>query len=159
MDLASLSLERINFKWDREIYNDPNNIAPGPIFYIRTLVRQFGCHVDIHKFTKADDLSKFHTHPAYAIRVVLEGGYVEQELFSYKAQTDIQWQETKMRVLRPGYIGIVTPSFCHRVDSLINGRYSYSLWIRGPVVERIYLRGWGWPSEVRDKPVPNQGEG
>jgi hypothetical protein len=52
---------------------------------------------------------------------VIWGGYVEQ--------------------LGDGMAGIVSPQLEHRIDALLNGRSSWSLWIRGPKVRPINIRG------------------
>lgn len=100
-----------------------------PALLIKKFVRLFGCVAQIHKFVRADDPGCFHTHPAYALRIILRGGYVE-ELGSGERKT---W--------RPGMIGIVPPHLEHRIDSLLNGRESWSLWLRGPKVAKINVRG------------------
>lgn len=115
-----------------------------PAMYIKRLGKLFGCRADLHKFVRADDRECFHTHPAWAIRIVLWGGYMEEvrgdedEYGSYQVWKVGRW---------PGYIGIVRPSLCHRVDWLKTG-VSYSLWLRGPIVADVHLRGVGWPDEM-----------
>lgn len=103
-------------------------------FWSKTLLRFLGRKWCIHKFIAADDPGCFHTHPATALRIVLWGGYVEQ------------LDTGEMRVWAPGDIGIVRPPLCHRIESLLNGRTSYSLWLRGKNVAKIELRGDGWPT-------------
>ena len=88
--------------------------------------------VDLHKFVGKDDAECFHTHPAYAIRVILWGGYVE-ELEGGRHRTWI-----------PGMVGLVRPTTSHRVAGLRNGRSSYSLWIRFKERAPVYTRGSGW---------------
>lgn len=112
-----------------------------PAMWIKRLGKVFGCRVDLHKFVRADDPECFHTHPAWAIRIVLWGGYLEE----------VRGEENKhgwypvWKVGRwPGYIGIIRPSFCHRIDWLKKGA-SYSLWLRGPICADVELRGNGWP--------------
>lgn len=100
-----------------------------PALWIKKLVKLFGCVAQVHKFVRADDPGCFHTHPAYAVRVILRGGYVE-ELGDGRRKT---W--------RPGMVGIVPPHLEHRIDSLLNGRESWSLWLRGPKVAKINVRG------------------
>lgn len=100
-----------------------------PSLLIRKFVRALGCVVQVHKFIRADDPGCFHTHPAWAVRIILHGGYVE-ELGSGERRT---WQ--------PGRIGIVRPSLEHRIDALLNGQASWSLWLRGPKVRQVNVRG------------------
>ncbi len=101
--------------------------VPTPSMWIKNLPLR----VQLHKIIKADEYECFHTHPYTAIRIILWGGYVEE-------------LENKMlRVWRPGAIGVVTPSYCHRVHRLIGGD-SYSLWIRFKKVAEVELRGSGW---------------
>ncbi len=99
-----------------------------------------GIRVDLHKMVDIDAPDCFHTHPAYAVRVPLSGGYWEEvisECGSIRAY--IQWQ--------PGQIGLVRPKFCHRIAGLPNAGVSYSLWIRGPVTNEVELRGEGWAKQ------------
>lgn len=100
-----------------------------PALLIKKFVRVFGCVVQVHKFVRADDPDCFHTHPAWAIRIVLWGGYVEE-------LSDGRW-----RTWWPGRIGIVPPHYEHRIGGLRNGKSSWSLWIRGPKIARINVRG------------------
>jgi hypothetical protein len=96
-----------------------------PVFFIKKLAKAFGCVIQLHKFVAPDDAGCFHSHPAFAIRIVLRGGYVE---------------ETKNGFLisrHPGYIGLVRPEFEHRIHALINKRESWSLWLRGPKIAPI----------------------
>lgn len=92
------------------------------------------CRLDLHMFVNPDDVDCFHTHPAYAIRFVWGGGYVEEFL------------DGTFRCWRPGDIGIVKPSLTHRVHLLLNNEKSYSLWLRGPVCADVERRGQGWPA-------------
>ncbi len=101
-----------------------------PVLWIKKLVRFRGCIIQIHKFVRSDGKGCFHTHPAWAIRVVLWGGYVEE-----------LWDGRK-RTWWPGRIGVVHPELEHRTDRLLNGKNSYSLWLRGPRCREIVLRGF-----------------
>lgn len=105
-----------------------------PTMWIKRLGKMLGCRLDLHKFVRADDRDCFHTHPAWAIRAILWGGYIEQ-----------LWQG-EPRIWSPGSIGIVRPQHCHRVDALL-GKASYSLWLRGPVVAKVERRGRGWQGQ------------
>lgn len=98
--------------------------------------------LDLHKMVRPDDEGCYHTHPAWAIRLPLWGGYIEQK---HTPGTTIKWCYWR----RPLEISIVRPRFCHRVDSLLNGRVSYSLWLRGPIIADVELHGDGWPPEKR----------
>jgi len=97
---------------------------------IKRLATFLGCVVQVHKFVRADDLGCYHNHPAWAVRLILWGGYRE-ELSDGRV---IDW--------RPGRFGIVAPHLEHRIHSLLNGRSSWSLWLRGPKVAPIKLRGY-----------------
>lgn len=98
-----------------------------PVFLIKKLVKAFGCVIQLHKFVGADDPGCFHSHPAWAIRVILRGGYVEEVKGGRKHVT---WL--------PGMVGIVRPDFEHRIAFLIDPvAGSWSLWIRGPKVAPI----------------------
>lgn len=89
-------------------------------------------HLDLHKMVGKDDPNCFHTHPAYAIRIVLWGGYIEE------------MENGRHRTWLPGMIGIVPPSLSHRIVGLRNGHTSYSLWIRFRKRASVLLRGDGW---------------
>lgn len=116
------------FTWDkwRGSYKDQ------PTLFIKTLASWRGWSLDLHKFVFGDEEGCYHTHPATAFRFVLWGGYVEE------------MEDGSRRTWRPGRIGRVEPELSHRIVSLLNGRSSYSLWLRGPRRAEIELRGPGW---------------
>lgn len=103
-----------------------------PTFFGKHLFHWRGYRIDLHKFVGTDGAECFHTHPAWAVRLVLWGGYVEE--VEYRG----------LRTWRPGMIGIVAPEFSHRLHRLRNGRVSYSLWFRVPKSARTQLHGLGW---------------
>lgn len=103
-----------------------------PTLWIRRIFAVAGRRADLHKIIAADDPDCFHTHPAYAIRVILFGGYVEEI------------EGGRLKQWRPGMIGIVRPSLCHRIHALRNRRFSLSLWIRFRKRAPVRLRGGGW---------------
>lgn len=113
-----------------------------PAMWIKRLVKAFGCRIDLHKFIRADDDDCFHTHPAYCVRIILWGGYVE-EIWSGSENGAGFAGGGVYRTWFPGDIGLVRPEFCHRVQGLVKGP-SYSLWLRGPTHHSIELRGAGW---------------
>lgn len=106
-----------------------------PTFRSKTLLHFRGRKVCLHKFIAADDPDCFHTHPAHAVRIILAGGYVEE------------LESGDRKAWRPGYIGKVPPTMSHRAARLINGKWSYSIWLRGPIVAKIELRGTGWDKQ------------
>ena len=106
-----------------------------PVLWEKHLFCRWGCHIDLHKMIGLDDPDCFHTHPAYAIRIILYGGYVDA--------MESGW----LRTWRPGMMGIVEPSLSHRVARLRNGRVSYSLWIRFRKCAKVHLRGSGWQKQ------------
>lgn len=124
--------------WDFWVGGTREN--PQPVLRVKHLVHIFGCRIDLHKMTGADLLGCYHSHPAHAIRLVLWGGYREYV-----------YGDSRQRVWWPGRIGWITPAFCHRVHALLNGRYSYSLWIRFRVVAPINLVGFGWGLNKPDR--------
>jgi hypothetical protein len=103
-----------------------------PTMLIFHLARWGDWRLDLHKFIGADDPECFHTHPATAWRLVLAGGYVEQ----LASGREVAW--------RPLRAGKVSPELSHRVVRLLNGRWSYSLWLRGPKTHPVALEGAGW---------------
>lgn len=89
----------------------------------------FGWTCRLHKFTKPDSEGCFHSHPAHSFRLILWGGYWEElDSGGYK-----EW--------KPGMFGRVRPELSHRIGGLRNGKHSYSLWIHGPHVADIKIRG------------------
>ena len=112
-----------------------------PVMYIKRLLRIGGWRLDLHKFVRADDEGCFHTHPAYALRVVLWGGYEEEVEIGTSALT-------YHRFWGPLNFGIVQPTYCHRVSKVLNGVSSYSLWLRAPAWYDVQLRGNGWPKRA-----------
>lgn len=98
-----------------------------PSMLVKRLFDRWGYRVDLHKFIRADDPDCYHTHPATAVRIILWGGYVEAVLDRH----EIPGTVLDVRTWKPGRIGIVRPELCHRIHRLLNGRSSYSLWLRG----------------------------
>ncbi|KZL18352.1 hypothetical protein [Pseudovibrio sp. Ad37] len=101
-----------------------------PTLMIKRLGSLFGCKVQLHKFIREDNAECFHTHLAWAIRIVLRGGYIEE------------LGNGELREWKPGNVGLVRPELEHRIHALRNGLFSYSLWLRGPKVRSIKLRGF-----------------
>lgn len=111
---------------------------------IKRLASWRGRRVDLHQMIAADAGGCFHTHPARALRIVLWGGY-EEEIEG--PGSGVHWKH--LRPLRPLSMGIVQPELSHRIDRLLNGRVSYSLWLRGRKrVDQIQLRGPGWNNQL-----------
>lgn len=118
-----------------------------PTLWIKLLFERSWLKVHLHKMVASDDVDCFHTHPAYALRVILRGGYVEEV------------EGGERRAWRPGMIGLVKPALSHRIAELRNGTVSYSLWIRFKKLAPVELRGSGWGPmprtyTVRDKTSP-----
>ena len=107
-----------------------------PTFWSRTLLEYRGWRVSLHRIVASDDAGCFHTHPAWACRIILAGGYLEE------------MEDGRHRAWRPGRIGLVRPQLSHRIAGLFHYRGSYSLWIRAPKTNRIHLRGPGWPQAL-----------
>lgn len=108
--------------------------TPGgfPTLWFKRLAEWRGVRVSLHKMVGRDDPDCFHTHPAWAVRIVLWGGYIEEV------------EGGRFHTWWPGRVGIVRPSLSHRIAGLRNGRASFSLWLRGPKCARIQLRGSGF---------------
>jgi hypothetical protein len=120
----------------REFWDEWRGSFDGrPAMFIKRLFSFAGRRVDLHKFVRADDLDCFHTHPATAIRIVLWGGYVE-EIHAPEGRVLHDY-----RTLRPGSVSIVRPELCHRIHDLLNGKVSYSLWLRGKRTAEVEIRG------------------
>lgn len=101
------------------------------VMLVKHLASIRGWKVDLHCFIAGDALDCFHTHPAWAFRLILWGGYCEEMESEY------------FRKWWPGMFGFVAPWLSHRVAYPLRAR-SYSLWIRGPKKYPIQLRGTGW---------------
>jgi hypothetical protein len=128
-------------KWDFQVGNTPDD----PVFFIKNLLHWRGRRLDLHMMVKADGPRRYHTHPSYAVRIVVWGGYVEE------------MEDGTKRTWRPGRVGLVRPELSHRIDSLMNGRRSLSLWIRGRITHDIELRGDGWPNGKETGVTPSEG--
>lgn len=107
-----------------------------PTFYSKVIATIFGYRISLHKFVSNDDPDCFHSHPATAFRSVLWGGY-EEEIRVSKDQSYLHKRKAS-------HMGFVQPYLVHRVHRLLNGKSSYSLWIRGPKTHETYLIGKGW---------------
>lgn len=102
---------------------------------IRHLFHFRGCRIDLHRMVNTDMPACYHTHPAWAVRIILSGGYVEEMV------------DGTRKTWRPGMVGIVAPALAHRVHALLNGIESRSLWFRAPKRHPIHLIGGGWDRE------------
>jgi len=94
----------------------------GGAFVRRTL------RVNLNKIASTPD-EIFHSHPGTAIRIILSGGYREHEWRPDGNHVVHEW--------RPGMVGIVPPTYRHRIFELLDGP-SYSLWLRGVVTDDIW---------------------
>lgn len=88
------------------------------------LLSLFGWSVRINRFT-SPDVSGYHSHPAKAFRLVLWGGYKEKQPNGF------------IKTWKPGMFGIVKPELTHQIFELLNGKSSYSLWIRAPHTHKV----------------------
>lgn len=121
---ARLCPGRKRMKWDEW----RGSMDGRPSMLIKRLVTVYGFRLDLHKFIRPDDEGCLHTHPAYALRFILWGGY-EEEL-----------EDGLRRVWKPLRVGLVRPSMCHRVCRLLH-RTSFSLWLRGPKIAQVRIVG------------------
>lgn len=102
-----------------------------PVMWIKRLLETKWLGIALHKFVDIDNHGCFHTHKAWSLRWILAGGYIEEQ------------EDGNFYLFNPGRVGIVSPSTSHRVACLLE-HCSYSLWVRGPVVASVELRGPGW---------------
>lgn len=116
---------RDKIKWTRWAGSNDGR----PAMYTKVLFSFMGFEAIIHCFVRADDPTCFHTHPAYAFRLILWGGY-EEELGD---GTFAEWHI--------GDAGVVKPDLEHRISRLLNGKESWSLWLRGPKFKPVKDRG------------------
>ena len=131
--LRANAAKMLSVRWDEW----RGSLDDRPTMLIRHLVDVRGMRVDLHKFVDTDDEGCFHTHPSTAFRLVLGGGYIEE------------MEDGTLREWRPLRAGFVAPQLSHRISKLRNGRWSYSVWVRGPKRCQIELRGDGWPESIR----------
>lgn len=115
------------FKWDKQITTEKGGKGEVVFKTKHLLPKIFGCRVDLHKMYRADEPGRFHSHPAWAFRIILWGGYIEELVMGVK----VKWF--------PGCMGTIAPTYYHRIDELLNGKYSLSLWIRGPIVQNTHV--------------------
>ena len=113
-----------------------------PTFWEKRLFSVRGWRLSLHKFVSSDDPGCFHSHPAWAVRIVVWGGYVEEIFEGY------------FRNFRVGRVGVVAPWLIHRTDRLLRGP-SYSIWIRGPKIAPIRIYGQGWENQSLGSPPHN----
>lgn len=106
----------------------------------RNKMGRMNFRVDLHKMAAADEPECYHSHPSWALRWILWGGYVEEIYAQDRAIPRFYFDFWK-----PWDFGFVAPDFIHRIDRLLNGKSSYSLWFRGPVIQDVRLLGEGWP--------------
>lgn len=117
------------------------NLEGRATLWVRSILSAFGRRLDLHAIVAADDQHCFHSHPAFALRIILAGGYIEE------------LSDGQRRQWRPGMVGLIRPTDVHRIDEVTNGRVSYSLWIRGRKRARVRLIGSGWPEHLRGADV------
>ncbi len=117
-------------RWDKW----RGSLSGDVVMRVKHLLHCRGFKLDLHKMVRADAAECFHTHPAKSLRMILWGGYIDQQ-----EDGSYGWRES-------GYIGLVRPETSHRVAMILNGRCSYSLWLRWPKTHAIELRGDGWPA-------------
>lgn len=96
--------------------------------------------IGFHVFEDGDEEGCFHSHPAWAFRLVLWGGYVEEAYVKRNLYPSGYHHVLKKRTFFPGRFGFVAPDFEHRIDRLLFKR-SVSLWVRGPLKWDILTRG------------------
>lgn len=107
------------------------SVGVGNTFVFKDLFAEDGHKITLHKFIAADAEGCFHSHPATAIRWIIEGGYVEE------------FPDGRTKTIKPGHVGLVYPNMKHRIADLL-AHESISLWIRGPKTHEIELTGPGW---------------
>lgn len=129
-----------NVQWDYWVGSDPVGDYDSAVVRVKTWFKRWGCHIDLHNITRGDEVGCFHSHPAWAFRIVLMGGYEEEVM-------DEKTGETYKQLWRPGNIGLVAPDFVHRIHRTLDGE-SYSLWLRWRITHGTRLVGIGWDGRV-----------
>lgn len=131
------------YEWDYWIGH--SNSGP-VVMHIKKLCRIpfTGWQIHLHKMVAADMVDCHHTHPAFAVRFVLWGGYVEE------VHTDLSDIAPWFVHWKPGSFGIIRPEFAHRIHALYR-KTSWSLWLRGPIIAEIELVGRGWQRQREQK--------
>lgn len=127
-------------EWDRWVSSVKGGDVSTAVLWIKHLLHweRLGWRVDLHKMTRPDEVNKFHTHPAFAWRIILAGGYVEEVVDPISG-------DLYMQKWLPGNVGLIEPQFCHRIAFLYDGP-SYSLWLRGRCTHDIFV-GEFWQGE------------
>lgn len=123
-------------EWETSKSSRTDGIPP---MLIKRLFKSAWLGIDLHKMICSDVKDCFHTHPYYAVRIVLYGGYLEET-----ENGEVHWW-------LPGRCGIVKPQTSHRIAALYD-KVSYSLWIRFKKIATIELKGKGWLSDDRGGP-------
>jgi hypothetical protein len=88
----------------------------------------FGYQLFLHQIVRPDHDRCLHDHPWGFIGLILWGGYVE-DLKDGTRRTNKPWR----------VINRLNPTFTHRIHSLLNGKSSWTLLVRGP-----FKREWGF---------------
>ena len=130
----------MGMNWDLWVGNElgTDTRPEEAVLFIKNLINRWRCRVDLHWIAQRDRYNFFHSHPAYAIRLVQMGGYVEEVV-----PKGASIGNTYYRTWKPGQWGVVTPGYIHRVHRLLEPTGSLSLWIRGPVIREIMVGGFG----------------
>lgn len=95
--------------------------------------------IDLHKIVDADEYQCYHSHPAWAYRIILWGWYDEVVLEEDRPGT---WTIRGIKRWSMGMRGWVSPDYVHNIYKV--KAPTYTLWIRGPKTHEIKLIGKGW---------------
>lgn len=95
--------------------------------------------IDLHKIAGVDKIGCYHSHPAWAYRIVLWGGY--EEVIVEEDPKGV-WTIRNIKIF--GFLahGWVAPEYVHNIYK-VKPR-TYTLWIRGPKTHKVRLIGKGW---------------
>ena len=134
--IKELSAAPAKVKWDKWCGQNKDD----PALYVKHLLRipywrragkWRSMRIDLHKICLEDALGTFHSHPAWAMRIILWGEYIEEIL------PDIATGQDRHDYWGFLSFGIIAPAFSHGIRSVRIP--TYTLWIRGPVVADIKI--------------------
>jgi hypothetical protein len=87
-------------------------------------------NIYVHNFHSSDQITELHNHPwEWGISFMISGGYWEEYVTNHVEGTPL---ETRDRLIEPGGVNVILPTYFHRVDLLDEIAGAWSLFIAGP---------------------------
>lgn len=110
-----------------------------PVLLYKHLFKIGKWQVDLHKMIDVDEHACYHSHPAWAYRIILWGWY--EEVIVEEDPPGI-WTIRDIKIWKTFGHGWVPPTHVHNIYRCKVP--TYTLWIRGPKTHKIKLIGSGW---------------